>query len=447
MKREPVDYSNPLGISKKEWVKVLGVNLAILLITYAVALVCTLCRNDAFVLGFKSESLDNIERVLRSGWNAYPLIQAAFATVEETIILTFVIGRKPRLFAPFIYFALLCSTSIILSFFINALPSWITLVYGVLFIISYVIIQSVASKEPKKIVPMLVRLLVAGAISLALNACISYFRKSALGLGTIFENSAFFALSIEYDIALALSLGTIALAYDIRKGGKGQCLTSQDAGGYSPSTTSSSPKNSKTAKTNLPPKYRRKIALLKAKVITIQTLALIVIAFVPWISGRGIEFTLVYISFCATRFCLGFGRSLHFKSELSCITIGALFFWLLTYLSPSAEASIIISLCYGALTALGFRLYWELHDLMMYRRASKTDRYAMLYVVFKGNVDPKHINGVMRAKGISDKQTIQMVQMYMAKDKVEYIAEIMGFAKITIEKKLTDLANELYLSR
>ena len=106
-----------------------------------------------------------------------------------------------------------------------------------------------------------------------------------------------------------------------------------------------------------------------------------------------------------------------------------------------------MSVVYGAGTALGFRLYWELHDLMMYKKAAKTDRFAMLYVVFKGNCDPKHVNGVMRAKGVFSSDEIKMVQLYMQREKVEYIADWLGYAKITVEKKLTDLANDLYRLR
>lgn len=50
MRREPIDYNNPLGISKREWTMVLGVNLALLLIVYVVALVCTLNGSDFFLL-------------------------------------------------------------------------------------------------------------------------------------------------------------------------------------------------------------------------------------------------------------------------------------------------------------------------------------------------------------------------------------------------------------
>ena len=96
---------------------------------------------------------------------------------------------------------------------------------------------------------------------------------------------------------------------------------------------------------------------------------------------------------------------------------------------------------------MGFRLYWELHDLMMYRRASKTDRYAMLYTAFKGNLDPRRICGVMRMKGITDEDEIKAIQMYMAREKVDYIAQWMGVPLRTIDRRLTEIAEELYEKR
>lgn len=187
--------------------------------------------------------------------------------------------------------------------------------------------------------------------------------------------------------------------------------------------------------------------MLKARVIAIQTVALIVIAFVPAFSGRGIEFTIMYIAFCVTRLILGFSHSLHFKSELSCVTIGALTFWGVTFLAPSAAVSIIVSLVYGCALALGFRLYWELHDLMMYRKAAKTDRYAMLFVAFKGNLDPRHIKGIMRLKGYADDGEIRMIQMYMAREKIEYIAEYRNEPSRSVDRRLTEIAEDLYGKR
>lgn len=438
---EPIDYNSPLGVSKREWAKVLGANLALLILVYAIALICTLCGNDFFMIKGNNDNIASLANNLNS-WGIYPLLTIAFATIEETIMIWFINLKRPKWWIPLSYFAIRVLNNLIFLWAgASAVPTWSFFLINVLFCLVFVFMHG------KKCVKPLIRFFIISALSLLMNGAITLFRTKILEINHYYIETAFVYLSIEYDLAFGLALGLLAFLIPWEKGDKKQCCQTVDVGGSSQSSTNSSRKPSKIAKNNLPPKYRKRLRWLKAKVIAIQTIALIVIAAFPWFTGRPVEFALVYASFCMTRLMLVFNRSLHFKSELSCVTIGALCFWALTFLTPSVEVLIILSLCYGAGLALGFRLWWELHDLMMYKKAAKTDRYAMLYVVFKGDCDPKHINGVMRAKGYTDKDEIKMTQMYMQRDKVEYIAEYLTFAKITIEKKLTDIATDLYSRR
>lgn len=442
---EPIDYNSPLGVSRREWAKVLGANLALLILVYAIALICTLCGSNLFLLNFHSDDLQRIEETLR-GWNIFPLVQMGFATIEATLMMCYVAKAKPIWWYSLAFYATDICLNILFTQLVGGYPGIITFIIYMLAIIGFVFVNW---KPKEKWYVYMFRLAIAYVLTFILNEGIALFR---IKIGQLWlndmPNSIGFVLNVEYYLALALALGFLTLVIPWKKkGGTEQCPTPHGVSGSSPSMTNSSPKSSKIAKTNLPPKYRKRLRWLKFKVIAIQTIALIVIAALPWFTGRPVEFALVYASFCMTRLMLGFNRSLHFKSELSCVTIGALCFWALTFLTPNVEVLIILSLCYGAGLALGFRLWWELHDLMMYKKASKTDRYAMLYVVFKGNCDPKHINGVMRAKGYTDKDEIKMTQMYMQRDKVEYIAEYLTFAKITIEKKLTEIATDLYSRR
>lgn len=442
----PIDFDSPLGVSKREWARVLGVNLALLILVYAIALICTLCGSNLFLLNFHSDDLQRIEETLR-GWNIYALVQIAFSTIEASMVGCYIAKARIKWWVPLVFFGSYVGLDLLFMFTTGVFPSGLNLVLCAIFYV-FCIFALNAWKPKEKWFVYLFRFAIAFGLTFILNGVITLFRNGYAKLWDGLPNTAFFALSIEYALALALALGLLTLVIPWKKkGGKELCLTSQDACGSSPSTTNSSPKPSKIAKTNLPPKYRKRLRWLKAKVMAVQTIALIVIAALPWFTGRPVEFALAYASFCMTRLMLGFNHSLHFKSELSCVTIGALCFWALTFLTPSVEVLIILSLCYGAGLALGFRLWWELHDLMMYHKAAKTDRYAMLYVVFKGNVDPKHINGVMRAKGYTDKDEIKMTQMYMQRDKVDYIAEYLTFVKITIEKKLTEIATDLYARR
>jgi len=87
--RDPIDFDSPLGISKREWIKVLGANLALLLVVYVVALICTLCGSDLFLLNFHSDDLQRIEETLR-GWGIYPVVQAALSTIEMGIVASYI---------------------------------------------------------------------------------------------------------------------------------------------------------------------------------------------------------------------------------------------------------------------------------------------------------------------------------------------------------------------
>lgn len=447
MRYDPIDFDSPLGISKREWARVLGANLALLLLAYTIALILTISGNDLFLLRFYNEQLNGIESMLMNH-DLFWVFQIPVAAIEEVIICAYAAKRKPSIFVFLSYCGVYYAICTIIYFTTKVVPGFMTLLLGVVFVLGYCAFFSIKNKDWRYGLKCLARFAIATAISLALNEAVSVFRTKVYNLWELgFDNSFYIALTIEYDLALALSLGLLTILIPWEKGER-QAWKSQDAGGSSPTSKRWSLKNSpKKNKPQLSPKALKRLRLLKAKVIVIQTVALAVIAFVPIMSGRGIEFSLLYISFCLTRVILGFSHSLHFKSELACVTIGALTFWGLTFLAPSAEASIILSLAYGAGLALGFRLYWELHDLMMYRRAAKTDRYAMLYTAFKGNTDPRHIRGVMRLRGHNDEDEIKMVQMYMAREKVDYISQWLNVPLRTVDRKLTEIADELYSKR
>lgn len=440
MRREPIDYNNPLGISKREWTMVLGVNLALLLTVYAVAVTCTLLGNDFFLLKVSNPYLDNLENTLRS-WNIFALVQIAFATVEEMIMLTFVAFRKPKWWWPVSFFAIRVVNNVLWFNLYGSVPTWSSMIINIGFLLAFVI------AEKKKALKPLARLGIVVALSLVLNGAINFFRTSLFEIHHAYTNIFVFYLNLEYYLALSLVLGLLAMVipWDKTKGDQ-QWETTFHAGGSSPISMTKSLKNLPTNGC-FTEAQKRRIRRLKTRTFIVQTMALVFISFFPFLIGKPVEFSLAYVSFCLTRLVLGFSRSLHFKSELACIVTATFVFWLVTLLTPNVEASIISSLLYGSGVALGFRLYWELHDLMMYRRASKTDRYAMLYVAFKGRLDDRHIRGVMRLKGHADDEEIRMVQMYMGKDKVEYIADKLSYAKITVEKRLTDIASDLYKNR
>lgn len=430
------------AITKKEWTRVVGANLALLLLVYLIALITTLCGSDFFLLKVDGGAIAALEDTLRS-WNVNFLVPLAFASIEETIILCFVCLSKPKFWWPLSYFAMYLAFYFVFAFTINSIPGWLPFALGFPYAVAIGLVS--ARKDFKHWWKPMVRLLIAAAASIVLNFMIFFFRTKLISLGTILSSTSLFYLSVEYDLALSLVLGFIALLMT-REKGVSKCQMHRVAGGSSPTSTKCSPKPLPKRNDQLPPSLLKKAKRIRAMAFAAQTAALIAISLFPIIVGKGTEFAIMYVSFCLTRLILGFKKSLHFKSEMLCISAGALVFWGLTLLIPSHEAILIVSVAYGCGLALGFRLYWELHDLRLYRLAAKSDRKAMLYCAFKGNIEPRHIKGIMKIRGYGDRE-IRMVVSYMSGLKIEAIAHDEKYAKITIDKALTEIAEDLYSRR
>lgn len=269
---DPIDFDSPLGISKKEWTKVLGVNLALLLLVYAIALVCTLCGSDLFLLNFHSDDLQRIEDTLRN-WNIFPIVQIGLTTIEETMVACYVAKAKPKWWFVLSYFAVCVLTNVILTATIGYVqPILSNAIMASFWVFSIFALNRFSPRE--KWFVYLFRLLISVAVMFILNGGIALFRNGYAKMWkTDYPNSVRFAINIEYYLALSLSLGFMTMAIRWKKGGNEECLTGLNVSGSSLNTTNSSPKNSKIAKTNLSPKYRKRLRLLKAKVIAIQTTA------------------------------------------------------------------------------------------------------------------------------------------------------------------------------
>lgn len=451
-----VDYGNPLGISKKEWAKVLGLNLVILVAAYVAAMICTMCGSDFFLLDFHSDSLERAYSILKSGPNLYPLVTIAFSTIEEMAIVWYAAKKRIRWWFPVAFAAIFVSLDILFNHVFQPMLRYLTAAMDYGFMAFCIIYWQIKLKDGRRgFAHRALRLMIAIAVSFLLNGLIALLRMAYAKIWDIdlSSSAAYFALVVEYDLALVMALGflTLVIPWE-KKGGESEWATSQAVSGSSPTLTKSSPKNSPEPKRNpsdfgfLTPAMKKRIRSAKARVVVTQTIALVLVLVAPWLFGKEVEFALVFVSFSLTRMALGFTRSLHFKSELVCVTSAGALFIALSLLVPDVKASIIIALCYGSFVAIAFRLYWELHDLMLYRRASKNDRYAMMYTAFKGDVSPRHIYGVMKSKGHPN-EDISLVTEYMAGTKVEAIANDAGFARITVEKRLTRIADSLYSQR
>lgn len=424
-----VDYSNPLGISKKEWERVLGANFSILLMVYLVACAFTLSGNDFFVINYENEALSGIDSFMRSR-GLISILQSVCKCVELCIVFSFVRFRPVRWYVPLAYVA----ADLALCYGMGSAYSSTASRTLEIICLSFAFLPNGEGVSGKA-----ARLGEAAAVSLILNGMIAILRRAPSSLSL----SLAFALNTDYDLSLILALGFLAL-----KGKKGviACPTILGASGSSRTSTKLRPKKREKTKTDVPPAVARRIRKMRIRAAAVQTVALIFVAVVPAFLGKGVEFLIMFSSFTITRLCLGFKKSLHFKSEALCVSCGSVLFIVLSLLCPSAESSIFFSLTYGCVIAVAFRLYWELHDLILYRKASRNDRYAMAYCALKGNISPSHVKGVMTVRGYGKEETA-MMQEYMNGIKISAIAADFNYSKIWTEQKLSSIVEGIYAAR
>ena len=242
--KDPIDYNSLLGISKFEWKKVLGANLALLLVTYTIALIFTLSGSDVFLLDFHSADLDRIETMLR-GVGMYPIVQMGFSAVEMGIIASYIAKGKPKWWHIVSYFLLYLGLNVLLTQTLGFVPPVLANVLMISFW-AFGVFALNAWKPKEKWFIYLFRFAIALAISFILNGAIVLFRtKAAEVWNTDINNATFFALTVEYDLALGLSLAFLTAVIPWQKKGENEkCLMSQDVSGSSQPTMNSLPKNS-----------------------------------------------------------------------------------------------------------------------------------------------------------------------------------------------------------
>ena len=112
MNKSPIDFDSPLGISKREWTKVLGVNLALLLVVYLIALICTLCGSDFFLLQFNNDGLQSIENTLRT-YGIFALVQILVESVEICIIIAYISKWRIKFWIPLMVYGSLLAVNLI----------------------------------------------------------------------------------------------------------------------------------------------------------------------------------------------------------------------------------------------------------------------------------------------------------------------------------------------
>lgn len=386
-----------LWLSKPQWRKVfLAVSIMTLLL-YCVAMVFSLCGSDMFILNYQNAQMDKIQAFL-SKYGLLAVIQDLFITLEVTIILWFILDKRPKWYYVLAIYAL----PLAVYYLLKQMPSILETSLILVFCLVIPIIDQII--EDKKVsgrmyLKQCLRFLIAFAVNILLEFMILVIKAGYFdGQNHVMTLSATFCYAIENDIALSILLFTIALFLDREKGDSKVWETFHNQSGSSQTSKMNLQKQSLMK--NLSKTQKNKIRLLYLKVWLIQIGAFLLVMILPFVMGKVFEFLIMYLSFAIVRYILGFNYSLHFKKEALCVGVSVLVFGILTLVVPFFFVEIIAAVILGSGLAVLLHLSYKYKGMFLFMQVANRDRFATLYVFFDGDLSEYHIKSICKLKGL-----------------------------------------------
>ena len=410
---------------------------------YLVAMVFSLNGYNFFILNYQNTQMDNIETFLKEH-RAYSLIAWAFSTLEFTITVSFITGKRCNLLYILAYYTI----PVIMAIVFPGIP---TIVYTFLTIGFYLLICALeayygSGNRIRYFRNLIINLLISQIVAYGLQFII-YIIKSG-GITTenqIMALSIHFAYAIEYDIALSVILFTVSLCAYRGKGDSKQWATYHSQSGFS---QTSKTRLQKSSSKNLSKKQKNKLFWLWVRIYVIQVLGFAFIMILPFLMGKVVEFLMMYLAFAIVRYILGFKYSLHFKNEILCITVGAVVFGILTLAVPFFYIELIIAVLLGSALAVFLYMSYKYKGFWLFAKMAKPDKFAVLYTIFGGDLSEAYIIRQCKYHGLNDEES-RIVFEYMEGYKLSYLAHKFNYSVKTLDRKLTEaievLNNSIFL--
>lgn len=431
-------------LTRQQWTKIFLIMSVMTLVLYVAAMIASLCGSKYFILNYQNQQMNRIENWLKQ-YQIYPLAMLMFNAIEFSIILSFILKRLPAGY----YVVGYCLTAIFVSVFFKNAPAIVyqTMAFGFYLVIP-LIQQGLDNAKSeykvkfswKKYGFCVLRLVIATAVTLLLQAMILIIKAGYFdGQNHIMNLSATFIYALEYDIALAVILFTILLAYK-EKGDSKQWATFQVPGGSSQTSKMQSQKSN--PKKNLTKTQRNKIRRLYIRMYLIQIGAFLLVMILPFLLGKVLEFLTMYLAFAVARYILGFSYSLHFKKESICITVGVIVFAILSLAVPFFYVVMILAIILGVALAILLHLSYKYKGMWLFTQAAKPDKFALLYVFFDGDMSEHNVKKWCRHKSLTDGET-QMIWDYAQGNKISYIAWRNNYSRRMTIYKLDEAIDKL----
>ena len=114
---------DPLYLSKRQWTKLFVAFSIMILVLYIGAMIASLCGSEYFILNYQNAQMDKIEAFLES-YQIMPLLNCVFLALEFSIILSFVLKKKPSVFYVIAFYGIRVAMS-----FIFKIPAIVNSIY------------------------------------------------------------------------------------------------------------------------------------------------------------------------------------------------------------------------------------------------------------------------------------------------------------------------------
>lgn len=439
-------FKDNMTISRTKWKQLLLAASLMILGLYVIAMVSSLLGLKTFILNYQNVTMDKIEAFLHQH-SLYPFASDVFLTIEFSIVLWFVLQKKPHWSYVLAFYFLPLG----IHYAVGGYPQIVWNIFPFIFylcvpIIDQIIVNRRSDYHEKfswKIYgKQMLRLLIAMAVTLALQLMIYVIKAGYFSSNNhVMTLSATFIYSLEYDIALFVLLLTITLYINEGKGDSKQWTTIQVHGGSSQTTKTSSQKLS-SQKMTLTKTQRSRLTRFWVKLYLHQLLGFLLLMVLPFVMGKVLEFLTMYFAFALARYILGFKYSLHFKKESTCITVGILVFGILTLAVPFFEVIMIIAISYGLGLAILLHLSYKYKGMWLFNKISKPDKFALLYVYFDGDLEYNHVRRICKLKGLESKE-VDMISDYTQGYKMIYLAKVYNYSLRMMNYKLDECIEKL----
>ena len=425
-------------LTKKQWRKVLLATSIIIIAVYVVAMFCSFFGSDYFIFNYTNEWTDKVEEFLRAH-DLYSFLMWGFNTVETFIISFFVLKQKPKRYLLLAYYALPFSFALIPN--AKEIPSFVWTLYSTLGCLALCLLQNIINVEYRKLPFTLLRFFLALVVDFLFQFAIYQIKSGVFSvtnhIPTLVETLCY---TLELDIALSIVLLTIALFLDKEKGEQ-LCQTYLHHGSSSQTLT----KHSQRSKwKTLTKKTKRKIIFLYVRITMCQTGGFLLLMILPFLFGKVFEFLLMYLCFAIVRYILGFKYSLHYTSEMICITVGVVTFGLLTLIVPHFAVDVVLAVLFGTTLGILLHLSYKYKSMNKFMEKIGKDRFAELYVIFNGNFNPAYIKRMCNHYMLTLEET-NIVSDYIAGEKISYLAYKYSYGKTRFNEILDEIIAKLHL--